>query len=96
MEEAKLVIVTSYGSRAEAELAKGALENGGIEAMVKSDTVGRMREHMAWAGAGFQIMVREEDAAAARELLRPTTQRDEVPDAPAEDDRDSSPWRRFT
>jgi len=28
-----------------------------------------MRPHVAWAGVGFQIVVREDDAVAAREIL---------------------------
>jgi hypothetical protein len=28
-----------------------------------------MRPHLAWAGVGFQILVREEDAPAARNVL---------------------------
>jgi putative signal transducing protein len=92
MDDAKLVVVNSYSSRIEAELAKGALEAAGIPAMTQADTVGGMREHIAWSGAGFQVLVREEDAAAAREVLGPT-----VEDNSDEADGDSrSPWRRFT
>ncbi|MBZ5641395.1 MAG: DUF2007 domain-containing protein [Acidobacteriia bacterium] len=92
MGDANLVVLNSYGSRAEAELAKGALEAAGIPAMTMADTVGGMREHIAWSGGGFQVLVREEDAAAAREALAPT-----VEDNPDEPDGDSKPtWRRFT
>jgi hypothetical protein len=55
MENEKLVLVATYGSRAEAQLAKGALEDAGIPAMVEADTVGRMREHLAWSGQGFRV-----------------------------------------
>jgi hypothetical protein len=34
MQDAKLVVVQSYGSRPEADLAKGVLEDAGIQAMV--------------------------------------------------------------
>ena len=71
MWDAKLVVVQSYGSRLEAELAKGALDNAGIQAMIQADTAGGMREHLAWSGAGFKILVREEDATEARDLLTP-------------------------
>jgi len=64
MDDAKLVLVKSCNTWAEAELAKGALEAAGIPAMTQADTVGKMREHIAWSGAGFQILVREEDATA--------------------------------
>lgn len=95
MQDAKLAVVQSYGSRPEADLAKGLLEDGGIQAMVQADTAGGMREHLAWSGAGFKILVREEDAAAARELLKPVAQGELGPDF--EPDRDPlSPWRRFT
>jgi Putative prokaryotic signal transducing protein len=80
MHDSKLVVVQSYGSRPEAELAKGALEAAGIPSMIQSDTVGGMREHLAWSGAGFRILVREEDATAARDVLSPTAQSAESPD----------------
>ena len=69
MADAKLIVVQEYGSRVEADLAKCALRDAGIEAISQADTAGGMREHLAWSGAGFKIMVREEDAVAARELL---------------------------
>jgi len=69
MDEAKLVIVHDFSSEPEAEIARSALEAAGIDAMIQSDTAGHMRTHIAWSGAGFRILVREEDAAAAREVL---------------------------
>jgi len=76
MQHSKLVVVQSYGSRAEADLAKGALEDAGIQAMVRADTAGAMREHLAWSGAGFKILVREEEATAARDVLTPPSEGD--------------------
>jgi len=91
------VVVKSCGNRLEAELAKGALEAAGIHSMIQADSVGGMREHLAWSGAGFRILVREEDASAAREALKPTTEGNESADTDAEGDSDSLPsWRRFT
>ena len=69
MQDIHLVVVQSYANRPEAELAKGTLESAGIPAMVQSDSVGGMREHLAWSGAGFKILVREEDVTEAREVL---------------------------
>ena len=69
MQDIKLVVVRSCGSRAEAELAKGALEEAGIKAIIQADTAGGMREHLAWSGAGFKILVREDEAIAARDVL---------------------------
>jgi hypothetical protein len=97
MEYPRLVVVQTYGSRAEADLARGALEDAGIPAMVQADTAGGMREHLAWSGSGFKILVREEDATAARDLLTPPAEGDEIPDADPRSDPDTwPPWRRFT
>ena len=81
MQHTKLVVVQSYGSRAEADLAKGALEDAGIRAMIQGDTAGGMREHLAWSGAGFRVLVREEDATVARDVLTPSVQSDESADS---------------
>jgi Putative prokaryotic signal transducing protein len=95
MQDAKLVVVQSCGSRPEADLAKGLLEDAGILAMIQSDTAGGMREHLAWSGAGFKILVREEDAAMARDVLTPPAEGELGADF--EPDRDPlPPWRRFT
>jgi F420-dependent methylenetetrahydromethanopterin dehydrogenase len=94
MQEAKLIVVQSCGSSPEAELAKGALEAAGIPAIIQSDTVGRMREHLAWSGAGFKILVREDDATAARELLASVSEGGESLGADSETDDDSLPPSR--
>ena len=69
MPQSKLVVVQSYGTEGEADVAKGVLESSGIEAMIQADTAGRMREHLAWSGLGHRVLVREEDAVAARSIL---------------------------
>jgi len=69
MSQSDLVVVQSYGTEAETEVAKGVLESSGIDAMIQADTAGRMREHLAWRGPGHRVLVREEDAAAARSVL---------------------------
>jgi hypothetical protein len=69
MSQSDLVVVQSYATEGEAEVAKGVLESSGIDAMIQADTAGRMREHLAWSGLGHRVLVREEDAAAARRLL---------------------------
>ena len=71
MDHPNLVVVHSYGTRAEAELAISELDSADIPATIQSDSVGGMREHLAWSGFGFQILVREEDLATAREILNP-------------------------
>jgi hypothetical protein len=90
VEQPQVVVLKSFGSRVDAELAKGALDNAGIEAIIQSDSVGRMRDHIAWSGPGFQILVREEDVAAANEALIP------IDDPDFKDDDPESSWRKFT
>ena len=97
MEDAKLIVVESCGSRPEAELVRGALEEAGILAMIQGDTAGGMREHLAWSGAGFKILVRDDDATVAREFLAALAQGNGNPDADSEAAPDSfPPWRRFS
>ena len=97
MDHTKLVVLQTYGSRPEADLAKGALEDAGVQAMVQADTAGGMREHLAWSGAGFKILVREEDAIAAKDFLTSPVEDGEGPGGDSQIDSDSgSPWRRFT
>ena len=75
MDYANLVMVHECGSEIEANLAKGALQAAGIDAMIQADTAGRQRDHIAWSGGGFKLLVREEDAADAREVLeRPSAE----------------------
>jgi hypothetical protein len=69
MTDSDLVVVHSFGSRPEADIAVSALEAAKIDAMVRSDSGGGMRPSIAWAGVGFQVLVREEDLAQARDVL---------------------------
>jgi len=50
----------------EADLAKSVLGSAGIDALVQADRAGGMRDHLAWSGFGFKILVREEDAESAK------------------------------
>jgi hypothetical protein len=95
MQDPKLIVVQSYASRIEAELAKGALEDAGIPSRIQADAAGGMREHLAWSGAGFKIVVREEDATIARDVLTPV-ECNESPEADQTDLDAPESWRRFT
>ena len=64
-----LVVARTFNTRPEADLAKSALNAAGIDAMVRADSGGEMRPAIAWAGDGFQVIVRAEDIEAAREIL---------------------------
>lgn len=74
MDRSKLAVVDRFASQVEADLAKSALESAGIDAMIQADTAGGMRPHIAWSGLGFKVLVREEDAETAREVLEPPPQ----------------------
>ena len=69
MHETELVLVRTFGNSTEADIARSALEAAGIASMIQADTAGGTRPHLAWAGTGFRILVRAEDAAAARNIL---------------------------
>jgi Putative prokaryotic signal transducing protein len=69
MPEAKLVVVQAFNKEWEAEMAKSALKAAGIDAMIRADSVGGTRPHVAWASGGFKLLVLEENAAAARGVL---------------------------
>ena len=97
MDGSRLVCVWEYGSRMEADVAKSMLEAAGIQALSQADTAGGMREHLAWSGAGFKILVREEDAAEAREVLTPPAEGDaSLGEEFGPDDDSHPPWQRFT
>lgn len=72
MDHSKLIVVQAFGSEAEADLAKSMLESAGVDAMIQADTAGGMRDHLAWSGFGFKVLVREEDAPTAHDVLRPS------------------------
>ncbi len=69
MPDEELVVVHTFSNRAEADVAASALDAAGIDAMIRADDGGGMRPAMAWAGVGFEVIVRESDLDAAREIL---------------------------
>src|SRR6201984_2245453 len=71
MDRSRLTVVDRFASQVEADLAKSALESAGIDATIQADRAGGMRDHLAWSGFGFKMLVREEDAEDAREALHP-------------------------
>ena len=95
MDHPNLVLLEAYADRAEAELAKTTLEAAGIPAMIQSDSLGGMRDHLAWSGKGFKILVRAEDESEAREVLTPLPESDQIPEDFSMDEPPPT-WRRFT
>jgi hypothetical protein len=65
-----LVAVKTFGSRLEAELARGLLESHGIPSFIRADDAGGMRPPPFQFSAGAQLIVRSIDAIPARRVLR--------------------------
>jgi hypothetical protein len=61
------IVVRQFMSTIEAELARGALNAAGIEAMVSTDDCGGMRPHMQVGRAS--LLVRPEDVEHANSVL---------------------------
>jgi len=62
-----LVVVGTFLTTMEAELARGALDAADIESMVSADDAGGMRPGL-WV-SGVRLLVRAEDVARAAEVL---------------------------
>lgn len=66
----KLVKINIYASQAEGELAKGYLENNGIEArVVVDDALGSDPFFTSVTASGTHLYVSEKDAEKAKKLL---------------------------
>ena len=72
MDSPDLLAVSTFRSVADAQIAKGILDEAGIESMIRSDNGGGMFP----AIAGAELLVRAEDVERAAELLE-STQRDQ-------------------
>jgi hypothetical protein len=79
MKSLNLKAVASFRSMADAQIAKGILDEVGIESMIRSDNAGGMYP----AIAGADLLVRSEDLKKANEAIhrrhRSKKQNDEEP-----------------
>jgi len=66
MTTSHLIAVSICRSTADAQIAKGILDEAGIESLIRSDNAGGMYPALA----GAELLVREQDAQKATELLR--------------------------
>ena len=66
MNDSDLIAVSTFPSVADAQVAKGVLDEAGIESMIRSDNAGGMFP----AIAGAELLVRAEDAERAAEALQ--------------------------
>jgi hypothetical protein len=65
MKSAELVSVATFGSTADAHVAKGILDEVGVECMVRSDNAGGMYPGIG----GVELLVRAEDVQRAADAL---------------------------
>ena len=63
-----LVVAQIYSFRAEAELARSALEANGVEAMIEADDCGGQRPLLG-ASLGVRLLVRRSDERKAKSFL---------------------------
>jgi Putative prokaryotic signal transducing protein len=64
----ELVVIRTYPTTIDAELAKSALESVGIESMLRSDSKGSQSPGLAFA-RGVELLVRADDVEAADDIL---------------------------
>lgn len=57
-----------HGSKQDSDLRIALVNNPQFPRIVR--LIG-MRPHIAWSGSGFRVLVREEDASAAHDVLEP-------------------------
>jgi hypothetical protein len=66
MKQTELVVVSTFPSTADAQIAKGILDEAGIESLIRSDNAGGMYPAMA----GAEILVKADDVAEATKTLQ--------------------------
>ena len=64
-----LVCVKTCNNRIEAELDKSFLDSQGIQAMISADDAGGLRPDLLWATGGVRLLVKQEDAERALDML---------------------------
>jgi hypothetical protein len=64
----ELVVIGTFTSRPEADVAKSALDAANIESMVLGDDAGGLQPGL-WEGRGVAVLVNRNDEQAAREIL---------------------------
>ena len=68
MKADELVVVRTFNTAIDAELAKSALDAADVDSFIQMDDAGGMRPHMVFA-QGARLIVRAEDADRAAGIL---------------------------
>lgn len=66
MDSPELITVSTFRSMADAQIAKGVLDEAGIDSMIRSDNAGGMYP----AIAGVDLLVRADDVNKASDALQ--------------------------
>jgi len=66
MSSPKLITISTFSSTADAQIAKGVLDEVGIDSMIRADNAGGMYP----AISGADLLVRSEDVAKAHDALQ--------------------------
>ena len=66
MSSSSLITISTFRSTADAEIAKGILDEAGIDSMIRADNAGGMYP----AISGADLLVRSEDVARAHDALQ--------------------------
>jgi hypothetical protein len=74
MKQTELVVVSTFRSTADAQIAKGILDEAGIESLIRSDNAGGMYPAMA----GAEILVNADDLTEATKTLEAAKRAGEV------------------
>ena len=75
MKSSDLVVVSTFPSTPDAQIAKGILAQAGIASMIRSDNAGGMYP----AIMGAELLVRTEDVQKANEALSGTIRHTDAP-----------------
>ncbi len=73
------IVLETFASRIEAEMAAGLLESEGVEAMVMADDAGGAYPMLQFI-RGVRLLVYREDEARAREILKDMEEPGEPPE----------------
>ena len=65
MSDSELVVVSTFGSAIEAEIARAVLNEAGIESMIRTDNAGGMYPPLS----GAELLVRKQDLALAAQTF---------------------------
>ncbi len=80
LDDRPLVPIATYENLSEAEVAKSLLSAEGIEVVIRDQPLASLLPPIALANGGLTLLVAEDDAAEAREVLAKPDSTEEPPE----------------